>query len=178
MAIMPARTKGERGKHRGKTPADLKHELAGAGHYIARLKEQAAALQQQLDEAGIDYSGALEDRRAAEKRAAELARQLGTATAELLRVRRQLAPYLAAEANEQAVTVPPWERDTSDPADQATGPIDVSEIRDSHYDATATAWQAPPATTETTLRLRFTDGTVRQLHDRPNWATNNEEGVA
>lgn len=47
---------------------------------------------------------------------------------EVVQLRRELAPYLAAEANAGAVTLPPVYRDTSDPADQATGPIDVRPL--------------------------------------------------
>lgn len=43
-------------------------------------------------------------------------------------LRAQLAPYLAAEANAHAVTVPPMVRDTTDGADQATAPIDVRPL--------------------------------------------------
>ncbi|GGS41160.1 hypothetical protein F2B00_03190 [Streptomyces parvus] len=49
--------------------------------------------------------------------------------AELGRLRAQLAPYLAADANANAITVPPSERDSSRFEDQATAPIDVRELR-------------------------------------------------
>jgi hypothetical protein len=45
-----------------------------------------------------------------------------------LALQKRFGPQLAAEANANAVTVPSWVRDTSDPADQATGPIDVSPL--------------------------------------------------
>jgi hypothetical protein len=47
---------------------------------------------------------------------------------ELAALKVKFGPQLAAEANANAVTVPSWVRDTSDPADQATGPIDVSPL--------------------------------------------------
>ena len=47
---------------------------------------------------------------------------------EVTALKRRFGPQLAAEANANAVTVPSWVRDTSDPADQATGPIDVSPL--------------------------------------------------
>ncbi|MFE9855507.1 hypothetical protein [Streptomyces sp. NPDC005780] len=53
-----------------------------------------------------------------------------TATNESLR--QQLAPYLAADANRDAITVPAAERDTSDGADQATSPIDVRPLWEAH----------------------------------------------
>jgi hypothetical protein len=45
-----------------------------------------------------------------------------------LALQKRFASELAAEANATRVTVPSWVRDTSDPADQATGPIDVSPL--------------------------------------------------
>lgn len=47
-------------------------------------------------------------------------------------LRAQLAPYLAADANRDAITVPPAERDTSNGADQATSPIDVRPLWQAH----------------------------------------------
>lgn len=47
-------------------------------------------------------------------------------------LRTQLAPYLAADANRDAITVPSAERDTSDGADQATSPIDVRPLWQAH----------------------------------------------
>ncbi|MFI5739110.1 hypothetical protein ACIA9I_12145 [Streptomyces anulatus] len=51
------------------------------------------------------------------------------ALTEASQLRAQLAPYLAADANANAVTVPPAERDTSRFEDQATAPIDVRDLR-------------------------------------------------
>lgn len=48
--------------------------------------------------------------------------------AELLRFRARFGPQLAAEANANAVTVPPMVRDTTAIEDQATGPIDVRPL--------------------------------------------------
>lgn len=47
---------------------------------------------------------------------------------EVTALKRRFGPQLAAEANANRITVPSWVRDTSDPADQATGPIDVSPL--------------------------------------------------
>ncbi|MDQ0792054.1 hypothetical protein [Streptomyces sp. B1I3] len=52
--------------------------------------------------------------------------------AELARVNGLLAPYLAAEANAGAVTVPGAERDTTAIEDQATAPIDVKPLWEAH----------------------------------------------
>jgi hypothetical protein len=42
----------------------------------------------------------------------------------------EVTAYRAAEANATRITVPPMVRDTSDPADQATAPIDVRTLRE------------------------------------------------
>ncbi|MFE2973292.1 hypothetical protein [Streptomyces sp. NPDC059258] len=69
------------------------------------------------------------------------------ALAEADRLRAQLAPYLAADANANAITVPASERDTTAFEDQATAPIDVRE-----------------------LQARFTAGPVVSLHHSPQAA--------
>lgn len=97
------------------------------------LKAERNRLEGDFDQAAIDLSGAREDLRAAED--------------EIAYLRKRLAPFLAAEANETAVTVPPMHRDTSDGADQATEPIDVRD-----------------------LRARFAEGPVVTLHPSPQAA--------
>lgn len=47
---------------------------------------------------------------------------------ELAALKVKFGPQLAAEANANAINVPPMVRDTSDIADQATGPIDVRTL--------------------------------------------------
>ncbi|MDP5310468.1 hypothetical protein [Streptomyces poriferorum] len=47
-------------------------------------------------------------------------------------LRKQLAPYLAADANRDAITVPTAERDTTAMEDQATAPIDVRPLWEAH----------------------------------------------
>ena len=42
----------------------------------------------------------------------------------------------SAMENHLAVTVPRWVRDTSHPADVATAPVDVRQLRDDHRDRT------------------------------------------
>ncbi|MFJ7525200.1 hypothetical protein ACIQ1S_09755 [Streptomyces griseus] len=49
---------------------------------------------------------------------------------ELGKARTLLTPYLAADANAHAVTVPPAERDTTAFEDQATAPIKVTTLRE------------------------------------------------
>jgi hypothetical protein len=48
--------------------------------------------------------------------------------AEALALRARFGPQIAAEANANRVDVPPMVRDTDDPADQATTPIDVRPL--------------------------------------------------
>ncbi|MER5653493.1 hypothetical protein ABT076_10805 [Streptomyces sp. NPDC002131] len=62
-------------------------------------------------------------------------------------LRARLAPFLAAEANANRVTVPRMVRDTSAFEDQATAPIDVRELRE-----------------------RFASGPVVSLHHSPQAA--------
>ncbi|WP_405506467.1 hypothetical protein OG323_06475 [Streptomyces cyaneofuscatus] len=66
---------------------------------------------------------------------------------ELVASRALLAPFLAAEANANAITVPASVRDTTAFEDQATAPIDVSDFR-----------------------TRFTVGPVVSLHHSPQAA--------
>ncbi|MFG3136049.1 hypothetical protein ACGFZA_07480 [Streptomyces sp. NPDC048211] len=47
-------------------------------------------------------------------------------------LRTQLAPYLAADANRDAITVPDLVRDTAAVEDQATAPIDVRPLWEAH----------------------------------------------
>lgn len=116
------------GRHRGKTPAQLRSELDEATcHLVALATEidelQAARtrLEAQVDEASIDYSGALEDLQQAREERDQW-------RDEALRLRAKFGPQLAAEANATRITVPPMVRDTSALEDQATGPIDVRAL--------------------------------------------------
>ncbi|GAA1887615.1 hypothetical protein GCM10009837_06690 [Streptomyces durmitorensis] len=81
------------------------------------IDEQKAArtkAEEDFDRAAIAYSGLLEDLRVEREKTKQL--------------EAELAPYRAAEANANRVTVPPMERDTRNGADQATGPIDVRPL--------------------------------------------------
>jgi septal ring factor EnvC (AmiA/AmiB activator) len=75
------------------------------------LKRERNDLKDSLDAAAVDYAGLNQD--------------LEAANAEVARLRDELAPHRAAEANVNAVDVPPMERDTSAVEDQATAPIEV-----------------------------------------------------
>jgi hypothetical protein len=78
------------GKHRGKSPTALRRELAAAERRIAGLTaayDQLAAerndLETQLDQAGIDYSTALDDLRIARRETARVQAALTATTARL-----------------------------------------------------------------------------------------------
>lgn len=123
---------------------------------LARTKEQLAAVRQDnvkllnQQAAADDYFALLiqdrddvyaawEDERrkrgAAEQAAAamqskrdELLEECAEWRVEAQTLAKRLAPFLAAEANANRVTVPPMVRDTSAIEDQATGPINVTAL--------------------------------------------------
>ncbi|MER6601115.1 hypothetical protein [Streptomyces parvus] len=115
-------------------------QLFGARDHIAIQEQQLADVRAKQAEAELELvrvAGSLEGRTA----------ERDQALAEADRLRAQLAPYLAADANANAITVPPSERDTSRFEDQATAPIDVRE-----------------------LQARFAAGPVVSLHHSPQAA--------
>lgn len=117
-----------RGQHRGMTAWQLVQKIGRLEREsddrtchlvelttaVGELTAERDLLQQQLDAAGIEVSSCRLD-----------CQELHD---EVLRLRARLTPYLAAEANAQAVTVPPMVRDTTAIEDQATGPIDVRPL--------------------------------------------------
>ncbi|WP_306317306.1 MULTISPECIES: hypothetical protein [unclassified Streptomyces] len=126
-----------RAKHRGMSPWELvkkigrlERELAAKDREadglacqlvqlateIDGLKRERNQLQEDFDRAAIEYSGALED--------------VHTRDREIASLKAELAPHRAAQANRDAVTVPPMERDTTAVEDQATAPagIDVKPL--------------------------------------------------
>lgn len=86
-------------RHRGKNPAQLRHELdqaaeglAGQAQEIALLRRERARLERLLDHAGIELSGAREDLRTAQQDAA--------------RLQAAVTAWEARWANEHPVSVP------------------------------------------------------------------------
>ena len=67
-------------------------------------------------------------RQEAEEAAARMQSERDEWRDQALALRARFGPQLAAEANANAVTVPPMVRPVDGPEDQATGPIDVSTL--------------------------------------------------
>ncbi|MEV5619461.1 hypothetical protein [Streptomyces bacillaris] len=96
-------------------------QLIGAGDTIAALEERL----------GDERAGRAGAERVARCLAADLDERTGErdqARAEVAALRARLAPFLAAEANANAVTVPSAMRDTTAFEDQATEPIKVTTL--------------------------------------------------
>lgn len=100
-----------------------KHRAADAGHRITALEQALAAVSAFRAEAEmvVVCQGAEID---------DLKNERDELRADNEALRRQLAPYLAADANAAAVTVPQMVRDTSAIEDQATAPIRVTTLRE------------------------------------------------
>lgn len=113
-------------------------QLFGARDYIAIQDQQLADVRAKRDEAELELI-----RVAAERD--DRAEERDQALTEASRLRAQLAPYLAADANAHAVTVPPAERDTSRFEDQATAPIDVRPLWDAIGPVVSTQGSTDPA---------------------------------
>lgn len=118
------------GRHRGKTPFQLRAELDEATcHLVAmateidELKAERNQLEGQLDEAGIDYSGALDDLRQVREERDEW-------RGRFLALQARFGPQLAAEANANAYTVPPMQRIGADQDTQSTDVTTLWEARD------------------------------------------------
>ncbi|MGC4925619.1 hypothetical protein [Streptomyces sp. DT117] len=115
-------------------------QLFGARDHIAVHEQQLAdvrAKRAEAEQVVVCLAADLDDR----------TEERDQALAEATALRAQLAPFLAAEANANAITVPTSVRDTSRFEDQATAPIDVSDFR-----------------------TRFTAGPVVSLHYSPQAA--------
>lgn len=98
-------------------------QLIGAADTIATLQHQLAdvrAKRAEAEQVVVCLAADLDER----------TEERDQALAEVTVLRTQLAPYLAADANANAVTVPASERDTSRFEDQATEPIKVTTLRE------------------------------------------------
>lgn len=103
----------------------LRRQLIGAGDYIATQDRT-------LDDVRTRRAEAEQVARCLAISVEELTEERGELAAANEALRKQLAPYLAADANRDAVTVPPAERDTTAMEDQATAPIDVKPLWEAH----------------------------------------------
>ncbi|MFE5958958.1 hypothetical protein [Streptomyces rubiginosohelvolus] len=100
-------------------------QLIGAADTIAILEADLADVrvkQAEAEQVVVCLAADLDDR----------TEERDQALAEVAALRAQLAPYLAAEANANAITVPPSERDTTAFEDQATAPIKVTTLWAAH----------------------------------------------
>ncbi|MFJ6487038.1 hypothetical protein [Streptomyces californicus] len=98
-------------------------QLIGAADTIANLQHQLAdvrAKQAEAEQVVVCLDADLDERTV----------ELEQARAEVAALRARLAAYLAADANANAITVPPAERDTTAVEDQATAPIKVTTLRE------------------------------------------------
>ncbi|MEV7654587.1 hypothetical protein AB0O39_10495 [Streptomyces anulatus] len=98
-------------------------QLVGAHEHIAIQEQQMAdvrAKRAEAEQVVVCLAADLDDR----------TEERDQALADLAAAHARLAPFLAAEANANAVTVPLLERDTSSFEDQATEPIKVTTLRE------------------------------------------------
>ncbi|MFE9777794.1 hypothetical protein ACFYPA_06505 [Streptomyces sp. NPDC005775] len=126
-------------KHRAADKAELKRQLKDQQAQTARAFGQLigaadtiAFLEHQLAEERAGRSAAEQVANCLFVDLEERTGQRDQARTEADRLRTRLAPYLAADANRDAITVPPAERDTTAVEDQATAPIDVKPLWQAH----------------------------------------------
>lgn len=99
----------------------LRAQLVGASAAVGQLDQRLAAAHNQLKAANgtnVSLVRQVNDLSTERDHLADKNEELAA----------QLAPYLAADANRNAVTVPPSIRDTTAGEDQATTPIDVRPL--------------------------------------------------
>lgn len=172
-------------RHRGKSTAQLREELDQANDErdktnasLDELGNAYLTVVEQLDQAGIDLSGALEDLRVAH----EHSTQLRLANEQLAEENRELTTRVA---NLDPFNIPIiGERDVT-PGDSPTEPIDVRALRAAHandyLNTTSAAWRGPitviplwqapfatgpgavppPATAQAAMSLQFAAGARR-----------------
>lgn len=103
------------------TVRKLRHWQEQANDYFARLIADRADVYE-------CWQDERDGRLIAESAASQMRSERDEWRDEALRLRAQLAPYKAAQANANRIDVPPMVRDTSVIEDQATGPIDVRAL--------------------------------------------------
>lgn len=108
--------------------AELRRDLTQALTYLHAAGDEIALLRNDVIEARGKQAQAEEAAAAMQANRDDLAAERNMWRDEALALRARFGPQLAAEANANAVTVPPMVRDTSAIEDQATGPIDVRPL--------------------------------------------------
>lgn len=147
-ALLPARlTRWEKPARRGRVPqhreadrvALLEFKLAGANMLIASQHMQLAEISDSHTETVRDLEAKLAEARQFQAEAElvvvcqqadidDLKAERDALAEEVAGLKTMFGPQLAEEANANAITVPIAIRDTSDPEDQATAPIDVRPL--------------------------------------------------
>jgi hypothetical protein len=110
--------------------AELREENVRLLNRQAAADDYFALLMQDRSEVYAAWTWSEQARQEAETAAACMQSERDEWRDEAIALRAQLAPYLAAEANANAIPVPPMVRDTSAIEDQATAPqgIDVRPL--------------------------------------------------
>lgn len=109
---------------------NLRSDMAKVMNRQAAADDFFAILMHDVTTTNAAWQQEKQARGEAEEAAAQMRMERDEWRDEALALRAQLAPYKAAEANANRIDVPPMQRDTSNPADQATGPIDVRSLQE------------------------------------------------
>lgn len=135
--LIPAPLRGNGSRRAVDKLAELRDENVKLLTRQAAADDYFALLIQDRDEVYAAWKDERRKREEAEQAAAamqsqrdELLEECAEWRVEAQNLSKRLAPFLAAEANANRVTVPPMERDTTAIEDQATGPIYVQTLRD------------------------------------------------
>lgn len=138
-----------RRKHRGKTPWQLVKTIGRLEREADEATCQLVALTTENDELRADctWLAAQIDVTVIAHQATvdNLTAERDGLAEELAALKRRFGAQIAAEANANRVTVPPMYRDTSDPADQPTAPIDVKPLWEALRLGTVTVVDNPDA---------------------------------
>ncbi|WP_428956142.1 hypothetical protein [Streptomyces sp. cg35] len=123
------------GRNRGKHDPDtvirkLRDENAKLLNRQAAADDFFAILFDDVTTTNAALKNEKEHRQQAEQGLVEAWERIAQLESEKQQLLDELAPHRAAEANANAIDVPPAERDTSAMEDQATAPIDVRSLRE------------------------------------------------
>lgn len=110
--------------------AELRDDLAKALSHLHAAGDEIAFLRNDVTDARARQAEAEEITVRQQADINDLTAENAQLREELAELKVRFGPQLAAEANANRITVPPMIRDTSDPADQATAPINVRPLWD------------------------------------------------